>query len=72
MRFAIDSVSAVTRLPLCLDTTNPDALAAGIAHCDELGLPKPLINSFSMQPDKLEHPSTGGDLGVRHHRPYDG
>ncbi|NLG67032.1 MAG: dihydropteroate synthase [Actinobacteria bacterium] len=54
MRFAIDSVSAMTRLPLCLDTTNPDALAAGIAHCDELGLPKPLINSFSMQPDKLE------------------
>lgn len=55
MRFLIDSVSAVTRLPLCLDTTNVAALAAGVAYCKEKGLPKPIINSVSMRPDKLEH-----------------
>lgn len=67
MRFLVDAVAGVTRIRLCLDTTNADALAAGIDRCHELGLPLPIINSVSMHPDRLEHvlplaAETGCDL----------
>lgn len=53
MVFLVDCL-AQTGLQLCLDTTNAAAMEAGIVRCEELGLPKPILNSFSMQPDKLE------------------
>jgi 5-methyltetrahydrofolate corrinoid/iron sulfur protein methyltransferase len=53
MRFAVDAVAEASRLQLCLDTTNPAAMEAGIVRCLELGLPRPIVNSFSAQPDKI-------------------
>jgi len=55
MQFVVETVAEVSRLQQCLDTTNADAMEAGIQKCDELGLPKPIINSFSAQPDKMEN-----------------
>ena len=54
MIFMVDAVSEVSRLQLSLDTTNAVAMEAGIVRCAELGLPKPLVNSFSAQSDKME------------------
>jgi 5-methyltetrahydrofolate corrinoid/iron sulfur protein methyltransferase len=42
---------AVTDLPLLLDTTNPAALAAGLAACGG----RAVINGFSLEPAKLNH-----------------
>jgi 5-methyltetrahydrofolate corrinoid/iron sulfur protein methyltransferase len=55
MNFVVETVAEVTKLPLCLDTTNHVAMEAGIIKVLELGLPKPIVNSFSAQPDKMEH-----------------
>ena len=55
MEFVVETVAEVTKLPLCLDTTNHVAMEAGINKCLELGLPKPIVNSFSAQPDKMEN-----------------
>lgn len=55
MRFLVGAVAEVAPLQLCLDTTNAAAMEAGIVACAELGLPTPIVNSFSMQPDKLEN-----------------
>ena len=52
--FAVDALAELVKVPLCLDTSNHDALEAGIKRCADWGLPKPIINSFSMQPGKLE------------------
>ena len=45
----VDTVQAVTDLPLCLDSANPGALAAAIGHVKKT----PLINSISGETKKL-------------------
>jgi 5-methyltetrahydrofolate corrinoid/iron sulfur protein methyltransferase len=55
MEWVVETVAEVTKLPLCLDTTNHVAMEAGVVKCIDLGLAKPIINSFSAQPDKMEH-----------------
>ncbi len=55
MEFVVETVAEITNLPFCLDTTNHIAMEAGLIKCAELGLPKPIVNSFSAQPDKMEH-----------------
>ncbi len=50
MTFLVETVRAVTDLPLLLDTTNPAALAAGLAACGG----RATINGFSLEPAKLE------------------
>jgi len=50
MAWAVKTVQAVTNLPLSLDTTNPVAMEAGL----KAGKGKALINSISLQPDRLE------------------
>jgi 5-methyltetrahydrofolate corrinoid/iron sulfur protein methyltransferase len=55
MNFVVETVAEVSSLPLCLDTTNHVAMEAGINKVLELGLPKPIVNSFSAQPDKMEN-----------------
>jgi len=54
MRFVVGTVAEVAPVQLCLDTTNAAAMEAGILTCAELGLPTPIVNSFSLQPDRLE------------------
>ena len=50
MDWVVKVVQEVTDKPLCLDTTNPVAMEAGLkAHKG-----KALINSISLQPDRLE------------------
>jgi 5-methyltetrahydrofolate corrinoid/iron sulfur protein methyltransferase len=53
MTFAVDALAEVVGCQLCLDTTNVAAMEAGIVRCSEAGLPIPIVNSFSLQPDKL-------------------
>lgn len=48
--FLVETVQAVTTLPLVLDTTNPEALAAGLKACRNPAV----INGFSMERVKLE------------------
>ncbi len=50
MDFVVRAVQEVSGLQLCLDTSNPEAMEAGIKACAK----PPLINSFSAQPDKME------------------
>jgi len=50
MEWVVNTVQEVTDLPLSLDTTNPVAMEAGLkAHKGKV-----LINSISLQPDRLE------------------
>ena len=49
MAWAVNTVQAVETKPLSLDTTNPVAMEAGL----KLAKSKPLINSVSLQPDRL-------------------
>ena len=52
MRWMVESIQAEVQAPLCLDTTNPIALEAGLkAHNNEWG--RPLINSTSNEPDRF-------------------
>jgi 5-methyltetrahydrofolate corrinoid/iron sulfur protein methyltransferase len=51
MAFLVDAACSVTRLPLLLDTTNPRALAAGLAFSRN----PTIINGFSLEPRKLTH-----------------
>lgn len=51
MRFLVETVRAVTDVPLILDTTNPQALVAGLAVAGE----NATINGFSLEPVKLAH-----------------
>jgi 5-methyltetrahydrofolate corrinoid/iron sulfur protein methyltransferase len=53
MRWLAGEVAAVCPLPLSLDTTNVEALEAGVSACAELGRPA-LINSCSVVPERLE------------------
>ena len=50
MAFLVESVSAVSDLPLYIDTTNPAAMAAGLATGEN---PK-VINGISLEPAKLK------------------
>jgi cobalamin-dependent methionine synthase I len=50
MEWVVNTVQAVTDKPLSLDTTNPVAMEAGLKVCKS----KALINSISLQPDRLE------------------
>jgi len=50
MSFLVRSVQACTDLPLVLDTTNPDAMAAGLAACNG----RAIINGVSLEPEKLQ------------------
>ena len=49
-RWVVNTVQEVTDTPLSLDTTNPVAMEAGLRVCKS----KALINSISLQPDRLE------------------
>jgi len=50
MIFLMDAVQSVTKLPLFLDTTNHEALSAGL----EIRRNPVVINGFSLEPAKLE------------------
>lgn len=50
MPWAVNTVRAVSSLPLSLDTTNPLAMEAGLKANNG----KSLINSVSLQPERLE------------------
>ncbi len=50
MEWMVNTVQEVTDVPLSLDTTNPVAMEAGLKVCKS----KALINSISLQPDRLE------------------
>ena len=50
MAWVVKTVQEVTSKPLSLDTTNPAAMEAGLSVCRN----KALINSISLQPDRLE------------------
>ncbi len=49
MKWVVNTVQAVTDMPLSLDTTNPVAMEAGLKVCKS----RALINSVSLQPDRL-------------------
>ncbi|MHB0866067.1 MAG: dihydropteroate synthase [Thermoleophilia bacterium] len=51
MEFVVNAVQEVSGLQLCLDTSNHEAMEAGIKACNQA----PLLNSFSAQPDKMEN-----------------
>lgn len=50
MTFLVNTIQEVVDLPLVLDTTNPAAMAAGLAVCRR----RAVINGVSMEPRKLE------------------
>ena len=50
MKWVVNTVQEVTKLPLSLDTTNPVAMEAGLSVCKN----KTLINSISLQPTRLD------------------
>jgi 5-methyltetrahydrofolate corrinoid/iron sulfur protein methyltransferase len=50
MDFLVQTVQSATRLPLILDTANPQAMAAGL----KAGRNPMIINGFSLQPVKCE------------------
>jgi cobalamin-dependent methionine synthase I len=50
--WVVETVEAVTDLPLCLDTTNMDAMAAGFKAVKNKE--QALMNSISAQPERME------------------
>jgi len=50
MDWVVNTVQEVTDKPLSLDTTNVEAMEAGL----EVAKNKPIINSISLQPDRME------------------
>lgn len=50
MEWLVNTVQEVSDLPLSLDTANPAAMEAGLKACRR----KALINSISLQPERLE------------------
>ena len=50
MTFMVETVQACVDLPLMLDTTNPAAMAAGLAACRR----RPVINGISLEREKLD------------------
>ena len=51
MQWVVNTVQEASDLQLCLDTSNHEAMEAGIEACKK----PPLLNSFSAQPDKMEN-----------------
>jgi 5-methyltetrahydrofolate corrinoid/iron sulfur protein methyltransferase len=51
MTFLVEAVQEISDLPIILDTSNPEALEAGLKVYKK----KAIINGFSLQPEKLEH-----------------
>lgn len=51
MEWIVKTIQEVSKKPLSLDTTNPEAMEAGLSLCKE----KPLINSASCQEERLSH-----------------
>jgi cobalamin-dependent methionine synthase I len=51
MDWMVRTIQEASDLQLCLDTSNHEAMEAGIKACSQT----PLINSFSAQPDKMEN-----------------
>ena len=51
MEWVVRTVQEASDLQLCLDTSNHEAMEAGIKVCKQ----PPLLNSFSAQPDKMEN-----------------
>ncbi len=49
MEWIVTAIQEVSKLPLSLDTTNPEAMEAGLRLCKE----KPLINSASASEERL-------------------
>lgn len=54
LQWLVELVQEVTDKPLCLDTTNPEALAASLSICQG----KALINSISLEGDRFEEVSS--------------
>ena len=52
MPWVVETVEAVTDTPLCLDTTNTDAMAAGFKVVKNKA--DALMNSISAQPERME------------------
>ncbi len=52
MPWAVETVEAVTDTPLCLDTTNTDAMAAGFKVVKNKA--DAIMNSISAQPERME------------------
>jgi 5-methyltetrahydrofolate corrinoid/iron sulfur protein methyltransferase len=50
MTFVVKTVQEVTDVTLCLDTTNIEAMEAGLAACKN----RPLMNSISARPERIE------------------
>jgi 5-methyltetrahydrofolate corrinoid/iron sulfur protein methyltransferase len=50
MEWVVKTVQEVTDTPLCLDTTNIEAMEAGLKVCKN----RPLINSISARPERME------------------
>jgi len=50
MAFMVETVQKVCSLPLCLDTVNPSAMAAGL----KVARKRPIINGFSLEPAKIK------------------
>ncbi|MBF0527677.1 MAG: dihydropteroate synthase [Deltaproteobacteria bacterium] len=50
MAFFVETVQEVTNLRLMLDSANPEALARGLAVCQE----PPILNALSLEPQKLD------------------
>jgi 5-methyltetrahydrofolate corrinoid/iron sulfur protein methyltransferase len=53
MEWLVKTVQEVSKLPLQLDTTNIDAIEAGLKVYDT-GASRPIINSTSMRPERLD------------------
>lgn len=47
----VDTAQAVTDLPLCLDSPDPDALEAALARVKG---PSPMINSINLEPERFQ------------------
>lgn len=52
MPWVVETVQSVVDIPLCLDTTNPDAMAAGFKVVGNKG--QAVMNSISAQPERME------------------
>ncbi|MCX8042681.1 MAG: dihydropteroate synthase [Desulfobacterota bacterium] len=52
MRWLVETIHAVVDLPLCLDTTNAEAMEAGLEAHRKGG--RPIVNSVSCQSDRID------------------